>query len=86
MKKIIPHVTLILGLMTLTFFVISRFNDAMAFMTSSLSQWVFALLAVAAIITSIYLIGENLRAARRADKKQAQRQQAAKQRQQQQRR
>lgn len=55
-KKIIPHATIVLSLMTLIFFIISRFNDAMAFMTSALSQWVFALLAVCACVTSVFLI------------------------------
>ncbi len=37
MKRIIPHITIVLSLMTLTFFVIDRFNEVMAFMTSELS-------------------------------------------------
>ena len=47
--------------MTLVFFVIDRFNEIMAFMTSELSKWVFALLALCAIITSVCLIIENFR-------------------------
>ena len=56
LKKIIPHVTIVLSLMTLVFFIISRFNDAMAFMTSAMSQWLFALLAVCACTTSVCFI------------------------------
>ena len=52
MKRALPHITIILSLMTLTFFVIERFNEMMGFMTSKLSQWVFAILAVFALITS----------------------------------
>ena len=37
MKKVFPHITIILAVMTLTFFVIERFNAMMAFMTSRLS-------------------------------------------------
>lgn len=66
MKKIFPHLTIILALMTLTFFVIEQFNAMMAFMTSRLSQCVFAALAVLAIITSIRLIKADWDADRRA--------------------
>lgn len=61
MKQFIPHLTIILSVMTLVFFVIDRFNEIMAFMTSELSKWVFALLALCAIITSVCLIIENFR-------------------------
>ena len=74
MKRIIPHITIVLSLMTLTFFVIDRFNEVMAFMTSELSKWVFALLAVSALITSICLIMENfLEDARREAREQRRR-------------
>ena len=55
-KRIFPHITLILSLMVLTFFVIDRFNEFMAFMTSDLSKWVIAALALSALVTSIRLI------------------------------
>lgn len=73
MKKIFPHLTIILALMTLTFFVIEQFNAMMAFMTSRLSQCVFAALAVLAIITSIRLIKADWDADRRARERQAMR-------------
>lgn len=56
MKKIIrllPHATLILSLMVLTFFVIDRFNEYMAFMSSELSKWVIAGLALCALLSAI---------------------------------
>ena len=59
MKKLlraVPHLTIVLGLMTLTFFCIDRVNRAMAFMTSELSKWVFAGLALLSIISSVSLI------------------------------
>ncbi len=55
-KRVFPHITLILSLMVLTFFVIDRFNEFMAFMTSELSKWVIAALALSALVTSIRLI------------------------------
>ena len=59
--RLIPHITVILALMTLTFFIIDRFNEFMDFMTAEMSKWLFALLAVCAIITSVCLIVENFR-------------------------
>jgi hypothetical protein len=69
-SRILPHAVIVLSLMTLTFFGIDRVNPIMAFMTSELSKWVFALLAVAGFATALLLIGmqwgEDDRKARRA--------------------
>lgn len=74
LTRILPHAVIVLSLMTLTFFGIDRFNPIMAFMTSELSKWVFALLAVTGFATAILLIGmqwnEDDRKARRALKHQ----------------
>ncbi len=70
--RLLPHAVIVLSLMTLTFFMIDRFNPIMAFMTSELSKWVFALLAVAGFATAVALIamqwGEDDRRAKRASK------------------
>ena len=60
-KRIIPHLTLVLSIITLIFFIIDRYNEIMAFMTSEMSKLLFAVLAVCAIITSVCLIVENFR-------------------------
>ena len=69
-SRILPHAVIVLSLMTLTFFGIDRVNPIMAFMTSELSKWVFALLAVTGFATAVLLIGmqwsEDDRKARRA--------------------
>ena len=69
LTRFFPHAVIVLSLMTLTFFGLDRFNPIMAFMTSELSKWVFALLAVTGLITAILLIGmqwsEDDRKARR---------------------
>ena len=76
LSRILPHAVIVLSLMTLTFFGIDRFNPIMAFMTSELSKWVFALLAVTGFATAVLLIGmqwnEDDRKARRALKQKAQ--------------
>lgn len=59
LKRLIPHITIILAMMTLTFFVIDRFNEFMDFMTSDMSKWVFAALAVFAIATAVRLIAAD---------------------------
>ena len=61
LKKLIPHITIILALMTLTFFVIDGFNSFMDFMTSEMSKWVFAALAVFAIASAVRLIAADWR-------------------------
>lgn len=74
LTRLLPHAVIVLSLMTLTFFGIDRFNPIMAFMTSELSKWVFALLAVFGFATAVVLIGmqwsEDDRKARRALKHQ----------------
>lgn len=74
MKKILrafPHLTLIFGLMTLLFFIIDRFNTGMAFMTSELSKWLFAALALTAVVSSVSLISANWQRDDRRKKRQA---------------
>lgn len=61
LKKWIPHIIIILALMTLTFFIIDRFNSFMDFMTSEMSKWVFAALAVFAIASAVRLIAADWR-------------------------
>ena len=70
LSRILPHLTIILGVMTLVFYVVDGFNAVMAFMASDLSKQVFMVLAVCAIISSIMLISrqwkEDDRKARKA--------------------
>lgn len=68
LKRLIPHITLILAAMTLTFFLIDRFNAFMDFMTSEMSKWVFAALAVFAAAASVRLIAADLRESERQEK------------------
>jgi hypothetical protein len=72
-QRIMPHAVIVLSLMTLTFFSIDRVNPIMAFMTSELSKWVFALLALTGLLTAVFLIGmqwkDDDRRARRASRR-----------------
>ncbi|MEN6340630.1 MAG: hypothetical protein ABFD03_10925 [Clostridiaceae bacterium] len=57
--RALPHLTIILGLMTLVFFVVDGFNPIMAFMSNELSKKIFAVLAVCAIASSVLLIARQ---------------------------
>ncbi len=59
LSRALPHLTIILGVMTLVFYVVDGFNAVMAFMASDLSKQVFMVLAVCAIISSIMLISRQ---------------------------
>lgn len=63
MKRIIaralPHLTIILSLMTLVFYVVDGFNPIMAFMANALSKIIFVVLAVCALSSSILLIARQ---------------------------
>jgi hypothetical protein len=73
LSRVLPHLTIILGVMTLVFYVVDGFNAVMAFMASELSKQVFMVLAVSSIITSVMLISrqwkEDDRKARKAAKR-----------------
>jgi hypothetical protein len=74
LSRILPHLTIILGLMTVVFYVVDGFNEVMAFMASELSKQVFLALAICAILSSILLISrqwkEDDRKARKAARRQ----------------
>ena len=75
LARALPHLTIILGVMTLVFYVVDGFNAVMAFMASDLSKQVFMVLAVCSIISSIMLISrqwkEDDRKARKAERRRA---------------
>lgn len=74
LSRALPHLTIILGVMTLVFYVVDGFNAVMAFMASDLSKQVFLVLAICAIISSVMLISrqwkEDDRKAKRAVRQQ----------------
>ena len=76
LSRVLPHLTIILGVMTLVFYVVDGFNAVMAFMASELSKQVFMVLAVCAIISSIMLISRQWKEDDRKAKKAAKRYEA----------
>jgi len=73
LSRVLPHLTIILGLMTLVFYVVDGFNAVMAFMASELSKQVFMVLAICAIISSVMLIARQWKEDDRKAKKAARR-------------
>ncbi len=61
LKKILPHLCIIIALMMLTFFVIDQINTAMNFINNQMFKWLLMVFSVCAIATSILLIVENRR-------------------------
>ena len=59
MKKIfgyLPHITIVLSLMMLTFYITDRQNRAMAFINNDITKTLLAVMSVLVIIESVYLI------------------------------
>lgn len=59
LKKIIPHICVILSLMMLTFFVVDKFNPGMNFVGNGFFKILLAIYGVAVLITSGFLIANN---------------------------
>ena len=60
LRGALPHATLILALMMLVFFVIDRFNDAMAFLNNDLTKWLlFAFCLLAAILSLVVIAADE---------------------------
>lgn len=52
-RTVLSHITMMLAVLVLVLFVIDRVNNAMEFMTSQLSRWLIAALALCALITAV---------------------------------
>ncbi|MGI6316316.1 MAG: hypothetical protein ACOX17_06560 [Christensenellales bacterium] len=58
MKKLIPHITIILALMFTVFFIIDMVNSAMNFVGNDISNVLRLLFCASAVITSVIAIQE----------------------------
>jgi len=61
LKRIIPHVCLIISIMMLVLFGIDRVNEAMNFIGNNVFDVLLLLFCLSAIPTAIYLIADNRR-------------------------
>lgn len=55
-RIILAHLTGAFAVLVVTCFVIDRVNTAMEFMTSDLSKWMIAILAVLALVSSVLTV------------------------------
>lgn len=60
-KKILPHICIILSGMIVTFFIISQFNNAMGLMENDMTKAIIFILGIVAIIVSSMLISKQRR-------------------------
>lgn len=51
--SLLPHLTLILSLMLLTFFVIDLFNESMAFLSNTATKWLVGIDALLTVLLSV---------------------------------
>lgn len=58
LKKIIPHVCIILALFTITFVILSLYNPIIG---SGFFKWILVIFSLAAILASGFLIGYTRR-------------------------
>lgn len=66
LRKILPHVAIILSMMYFVFFCIDRVNSAMAFINNDITKWLLVILGVISIYNAVLLIvGDQKRAERR---------------------
>lgn len=59
LRKLLPHVTIIISMMYFLFFFIDRVNSAMAFINNDITKVLLFVYCVIAIYESILLIREN---------------------------
>ena len=52
-KKVFPHISIILSLMLMVFFVIDRFNEAMAFINNNITKWLLCVFCIVSFIVSL---------------------------------
>lgn len=61
LRRILPHICIILSIMMLTFYVIDQVNNAMGFLDNQAFKGLFLFYCLAVIATSVILIIDNRR-------------------------
>lgn len=54
--SLIPHAMIVISLMMITFYITDRYNRAMAFINNDITKALLLVLAVLAIVQSVYVI------------------------------
>ena len=58
-RKLIPHICIILSVMLITFYIVDKFNPGMNFVGNSFFKTLLVLDGIASIITAGFLIVRN---------------------------
>lgn len=61
-RKLIPHICIILSVMLITFYIVDKFNPGMNFVGNSFFKTLLVLDGIAAIVTAGFLIASNRKA------------------------
>ena len=65
LRKLLPHITIVMCLMYVVFFCIDRVNSAMAFIDNEITKWLLLALCLISIVDALWLIADERRKARR---------------------
>lgn len=64
LRRVLPHICIIISFMMLTFYVIDKVNHAMNFIDNDLFKNLLLVFCIAVIATSVLLIADNRRGGR----------------------
>ena len=71
LRKLLPHVTIVMSCMYVVFFCIDRVNSAMAFIDNEITKWLLLALCLISIVEAIWLIADDRRRERRRQRRRA---------------
>lgn len=77
LRKLLPHVAIVMSLMYVVFFCIDRVNSAMAFIENDITKWLLLVLCLVSITEAVLLIADGRRRERRRQKRLAAKKRAA---------
>ena len=69
LRKILPHLSILLSNMYIVFFLIDRVNSAMAFINNDLTKWLLLAASVVSIANAVILIRAERSRIRREEKR-----------------
>jgi len=64
LKRILPHICIIISVMMIVFYVIDQINSAMNFINNDIYKTLLLVYSIIVIVSSIFMIVENRRHSR----------------------
>ena len=77
LRRILPHISILLSNMYIVFFLIDRVNRAMAFIDNDLTKWLLLFASLVSIGNAVFLIADERKRVALAEKRRRQRVAAA---------